>query len=172
MSPPNPPTYRAKPPLQQIPNTCYPPNSLLTAVPATTQLLSSTSSYTPATSYSPNSTLPPVSAQLRQQILQGEYVDFAMLLHKAIFPDVLEVPAPLSRQPVIKGITSLDTWMKAGNLYIAVLLAHSPSCAVELLGYQWLICSANTLLPVCSWLQYNSKFCTLAAADPLLCWDQ
>ena len=48
MSPPIPPTYRAKPPLQHIPTTCYPPNSLLTAVLATTQLLSSTSSHTPA----------------------------------------------------------------------------------------------------------------------------
>ena len=75
-----------------------------------------------------------------------------MLLHKAIFPDVLEVPAPSSRQPEIKGITSFDTWVQAWNLYIAVLLAHSSSCAVELLGYQWLICSANTLLPVRSWL--------------------
>ena len=104
--------------------------------------------------------------------MQGEYVDFAMLLRKATFSDVLEVPALSSRQPVIKAITSFDTWMQAWNLYLSVLLAHNPSCAVELFGYQRLICSANTLFPVHSWLQYDSKFCTLAAADPLLRWDQ
>ena len=36
----------------------------------------------------------------------------------------------------------------------------------------WPICSANTLLPVHSWLQYDSKFRILAAADPLLCWNR
>ena len=51
-------------------------------------------------------------------------------------------------------------------------MGHNPSRAVELFGYQRLICSANTLLPVRSWLQYDSKFHTLAAADPLLRWDQ
>ena len=62
--------------------------------------------------------------------------------------------------------------MQAWNLYLAVLLIHYSSHAVELFGYQRLICSANTLLMVHSWLQYDSKFCTLAAADPQLCWDQ
>ena len=61
--------------------------------------------------------------------------------------------------------------MQAWNIYLVVLLAHNPSRA-ELFGYQRLICSANTLLPVHSWLQYDSKFRTLAAADPLLRWDQ
>ena len=95
-----------------------------------------------------------------------------MLLHKATFSDVLDIPALSSRQPVIKAITSFDTRMQAWNLYLAVLLAHYSSCAVEFFGYQRLICSANTLLMVRSWLQYDSKFCTLAAADPLLYWDQ
>ncbi len=95
-----------------------------------------------------------------------------MLLHKATFSDVLEVPALSSRQPVIKAITSFDTWMQAWNLYLSVLLAHNPSRVVELFGYQRLICSANTLLPARSWLQYDSKFRTLAAVDQLLRWDQ
>ena len=43
---------------------------------------------------------------------------------------------------------------------------------MELFGYQRLICSAHTLLPLESWLQHDYKFRTLAAADPLLRWDQ
>ena len=165
------PNYLQSSTLPMITTTSYPPNSLFPVVSSTTQLLNYTSSHIPATNYSPSSTLPPVPVQLRQQILQGEYVDFAMLLHKATFSDVLEVHAS-SRQPVIKPITSFDTWMQAWNLYLSVLLGHNPSRAVELSGYQRLICSANTLLPVRSWLQYDSKFRTLAAADPLLRWDQ
>ena len=72
------------------------------------------------------------------------------------------------RPPAIKRITSFDTWMQAWNLYLAVTLAHNPLRAVELFGYQRLICSAHTLLPLESWLQYDYKFQTLAAADPLL----
>ena len=95
-----------------------------------------------------------------------------MLLHKATFPDASEVPVSSSIQSVIKSITPFDTQMQARNIYLAVLLAHNPSRAVELFGYQRLIYSANTLLPVHSWLQYDSTFRTLAAANPLLRWDQ
>ena len=118
-----------------------------------------------------NSTSPPIPVQLRHQILQGEYVDFAMLLHRAKFSEVPEVPVS-SYTPAIKRITSFDTWMQAWNLYLAVILAHNPSRAVELYGYQRLICSAHTLLPLESWLQYDYKFRILAAADPLLWWDR
>ena len=69
----------------------------------------------------------------QQQILQSEYVDFAMLLHSAKFSEVSEVPVSSSRPPAIKIITSFDTWMQAWNLYPAVVLAHNPSLAVELL---------------------------------------
>ena len=165
VSPPIPPTFRANQSTYRIPivtTTSYLPNSSLPVVSATTQLQSSHTA-----TYLPSSTLPPVPAQLRLQILQGEYIDFAML-----FSYASEVQVSSSRQPVIKSITSFDTWMQAWNIYIAVLLAHNPLCAVELFGYQRLICSANTLLPVHSWLQYDSKFRILAAADPLLRWDQ
>ena len=41
-----------------------------------------------------------------------------------------------------------------------------------MIPYQRLICSATTLLPLKSWLQYEAKFHTLATANPLLRWDQ
>ena len=110
-----------------------------------------------------NSTSPSIPVQLRQQILQGEYVDFAMLLHRAKFSEVSEVPVSSYRPTAIKRITSFDTWMQAWNLYLAVILEHNPSRAVQLFGYQRLICSAHTLLALESWLQYDYKFRTLAA---------
>ena len=62
--------------------------------------------------------------------------------------------------------------MKAWNLYLSVLLNNNPGRALELVGYQQLICSANKLLPINAWVQYNSKFCTIAAANMHLYWDQ
>ena len=69
------------------------------------------------------------------------------------------------RPPAIKRIALFSTWMQAWNLYLAIILAHNPSQTVELFGYQWFICSVNTLLPCDSWLQYDNKFRTLAAVD-------
>ena len=77
-------------------------------------------------------TSPPIPVQLWQQILQGEYVDFAMLLHRAKFSEISEVPVSLYKPPEIKRITSFDAGMQAWNLYLAVILAHNPSQAVEL----------------------------------------
>ena len=153
------------------PAASYPQGSSLPLFHAGNQTVSVPSAYIPPSQLQ-NSTSPPIPVQLRQQILQGEYVDFAMLLHRAKFSEVSEVPVSSYRPPVIKRITSFDTWMQAWNLYLTVILAHNPSRAVELFGYQQLICSAHTLFPHESWLQYDYKFRTLAAADPLLRWDQ
>ena len=38
----------------------------------------------------------------------------------------------LYKPPEIKRITYFDAWMQAWNLYLAVILAHNPSQAVEL----------------------------------------
>ena len=178
----NQPTHYTTPPLQNLPVIAHDQQfSLAQQIPAwpTTYIPSSTIPLPPAASYPQsfslplfhagnqtvsvpsayiphsqlqNSTSPLISVQLRQQILEGEYVDFAMLLHRAKFPEVSKVPVSSYRPPAIKRITSFDTWMQAWNLYFAVILAHNPSRAVELFGYQWLICSAHTLLPLESWL--------------------
>ena len=52
------------------------------------------------------------------------------------------------------------------------MLSHNTTKVIEMIPYQHLICSATTLLPLQSRLQYDAKFRTLAAANPLLCWDQ
>ena len=115
-------------------------------------------------------TLPPVPAQIRQKIIQGEFIDFSVLLHRATFPGATADPLPSTQQP-IKKISSFVMWMQAWNLYLLVILSHNPAKVLEMIPYQRLICSATTLLPLKSWLQYDTKFRTLAAANPLLRWD-
>ena len=116
-------------------------------------------------------TLPPVSTQICQKIIQGKFVDFSVLLHRATFRDATADPLPSTQQP-IKKISSNVMWMQVWNLYLLVILSHNPAKVLEMISYQCLICSATALLPLQSWLQYDAKFCTLAAANPLLCWDQ
>ena len=105
------------------------------------------------------------------KIIQGEFIDFSVLLHRATFPDATADPLPSTQQP-IKKISYFVMWMQAWNLYLSVILSNNPAKVLEMIPYQRLICSATTLLPLKSWLQYNAKFCTLAAANPLLRWDQ
>ena len=62
--------------------------------------------------------------------------------------------------------------MEAWNVYLSILLSNNPGRALELVGYPHLICLANKLLPLNAWLQYDSKFHTMAASNPHLCWDQ
>ena len=57
-------------------------------------------------------TLPPVPAQIHQKIIQGEFIDFSVLLHKATFPDTGADPSPSAQQP-IKKISSFVMWMQA-----------------------------------------------------------
>ena len=58
-----------------------------------------------------------------------------------------------SQQPNVTRISSFATWMKAWNLYLSVLLNNNPGRALELVGYQQLICSANKLPIKCYLLQ-------------------
>ena len=37
-------------------------------------------------------TVPPVPVQIRHKIIQGEFIDFSVLLHKATFPDTTANP--------------------------------------------------------------------------------
>jgi len=74
-------------------------------------------------------TLPPVPAQMCQKIMQGEFIDFAVLLYKATFPDAAADPSPLAQQPIEK-ISSFEMWMEAWNLYLSVILSHNPTKAL------------------------------------------
>ena len=164
------PTYYTTPPLQNLPVTAHDQQfSLAQQIPTwpTTYIPSSTVPLLPAASYPQNfslplfhagnqtvsvpsvyippgqlrnSTSPLIPVQLRQQILQGEYVDFAMLLHRAKFSEVSEVPVSSYRPPAIKRITSFDTWMQAWNLYLAVILSFT-SCGTFWLPAADLLCS-------------------------------
>jgi len=70
-----------------------------------------------------------------------------------------------------KKITTFQSWMEAWNIYLAILVDHAPTHAPSLIAYQCIITSASSYHPPSAWLNYDVRFRTLAAADPLLQWD-
>ena len=56
--------------------------------------------------------------------------------------------------------------MQAWNIYLSVILTHNAAQALELIGYQRIITSANQFLPLKAWLQHDGQFRTLAAFNP------
>ena len=88
-------------------------------------------------------TLPPVPAQVRQKIIQGEFIDFSVLLQKVTFPDAVPDSLPSTQQP-FKKISSFIMWMQAWNLYLSVILTHNPTKVIEMIPYQRLICTLAT----------------------------
>ena len=140
------------------------------------------------TTLDPTSSLPPVPARLREHIIAGEFIDFNTLLTGAMFSTrnsttLHQSPAVLQFSPqsnefhvtqtptIIKKINSFALWMEAWNVYASTLLSANPKRALELIGYQRLITSANLQLPLSSWMSYDIRFRTLAASNPALRWD-
>ena len=130
--------------------------------------------------------LPPVPPRVKEKIISGEFVDFATLLPSTMFSGSIgaDTSKPLTvqltpmgndlsvrSQPPAKKITSFTSWMEAWNIYLAILIDHSPVRAPQLMAYQGIITSASTQYPLAAWLNYDIQFRTLAASDPSLRWD-
>ena len=121
--------------------------------------------------------MPPVPTHIKDHIINGKFIDFATLLPQAMFTgghmEPTKVPTDSPHKSSLgKGITNFVSWMEAWNVYISVVLSHSPERALEMIGYQRLITTASNQLPFPKWFAYDVKFRTLAAADPTLHWDQ
>ena len=137
--------------------------------------------------------LPAVPAKLKQHIIKGEYVEFDQLLPESMFPTHYNTNIPpsftlsLSPDPSPVGdnilisqpraankrtVTDLPSWLEAWNVYVAIIVAHYPARASALFTYQRIICNASSKFSPQAWLKYDSRFCSLAAADRSLRWDQ
>ena len=127
--------------------------------------------------------LPPAPPRVKEKIISGEFVDFATLLPSAMFSGSVAADTsesltvqltPMGNdlsvcpQPPAKKVTSFTSWMEAWNIYLAILIDHSP---VQLVAYQRIITSASAQYPLAAWLNYDIQFRTLAASDPSLHWD-
>ena len=117
--------------------------------------------------------LPPVPVTLQQRILRGEYIDFNTLLPVVMFSVATSTPSPNASRSTIQSprVASFSNWLDAWNIYIAMVVAHNPAQASELLGYQRLIHSASKHFSTSAWLKYDAQFHTLAASNPQFRWN-
>ena len=142
--------------------------------------------YTPLSATVPTVLLPPVPPRIKEKIISGEFIDLATLLPKAMFLGSIEPETSKSLtvhlnptgndlsvrpQPSSKKISSFVSWMEAWNIYLAIIINHSPARAPQLVAYQRIITSASIHYPLSAWLNYDVQFRTLAASDPLVRWD-
>ena len=117
--------------------------------------------------------LPPVPTSVQQRIIRGEFIDFNTLLPEVMFSTANVTPSSGTTRSTSQTprINSFSSWLDAWNIYIAIVVAHNPSRALELLGYQRLIHSASKHFNTSAWLNYDVQFRTLAAANPQLQWN-
>ena len=154
--------------------------------PTANQLLMSTSAPLFAQHIANQTSSPPVPPRIQDRIVRGEFVDFASLLPKAMFSGALEpetgrsltVQLAPSGDDVsiqlasnVRKITSFSSWMEAWNIYLSIVIEHTPARATEFVAYQCIITSASIQYPTAAWLNYDTQFCTLAALNPSLRWD-
>ncbi len=62
-------------------------------------------------------------------------------------------------------ISELISWLKAWNVYVAVLVAHFTTRASSLLAYQHILYEAITKGAPQAWLKYDARFRAMAAED-------
>jgi len=113
---------------------------------------------------------------LEERIARGDYIDFTQLLpsfpyftHFPYYRNDIPVYPTMNHTPA--EITSFAEWMQAWNIYVALVIAHAPHRALELIGYQKIITSASSQYPVYRWMAYDTQFRILAAVDRSLRWD-
>ena len=80
-------------------------------------------------------------------------------------PSTTRFTTPLAR------IDSFSSWLEAWNICIATVVAHNPSRASELLGYQHLIHLANKHFCASAWLNYDVQLRTLGGSNPQFQWN-
>lgn len=107
---------------------------------------------------------------VQESIIKGEYIDFAQLLSRVIIANSNN-SSSLGKMYQPPNITSFTEWMEAWNKYLTVIITHSPSRALEMIGYQRIITSANSQVPLSTWLAYDVQFRMLAAFNHDLRWD-
>ena len=126
----------------------------------------------------------PLEQNLQDKILQGEYIDFSLLLPDSLArpqaPDIQlrvddSIPgsSPVTmvrkRKPVID---SFHKWLDAFTAYALVIVGSHPRRSLELFKYQQIISRAASKFQGTAFLAYDEHFRRQAAKDLRISWDQ
>ena len=129
---------------------------------------------------------PSLPKKLEDQIVNGEFVDFSLLLpgnsDRPNFGPIrlsvegdqgFSIPIPnfsnFGKRPKID---SLDKWLTSFGIYASVVVEKFPHKASQLFAYQRIIREASQKFKGLAWYSYDIAFRKLAAKNPALNWGE
>ena len=119
------------------------------------------------------SCVPPIPCNLRRNLKQGKYVNFASLLLPMDPPPL--VPSERQRREKLshsmRSITDQQTWLEAWNRYASARIAYDPDIALSLVKYQTLMAMLFRQYTPRACIEYNRLFHQAAGQDAYLPWD-
>ncbi|XP_052787925.1 uncharacterized protein LOC128222832 [Mya arenaria] len=117
---------------------------------------------------------PPLDQKLADKILNGEYVDFASIIHRDHLGETMTIKKTNNstvtsiQKASAKRITEIDQWNKAFQIYADIYSAKYHSQAPQLFRYMSII--QNLSHNSQQWIAYDEKFRRLRAASPSIPW--
>ena len=137
------------------------------------------------TQQSPSAMLPAIPPAVREQLRNGEFINFNSLLPSSspITNDDYTIKiaqgsghdASLSlvpRHQVRPKIRSFNDWLTAWNNFIRCASYYHPHLANQYLYYQTMICQFASQYEFASWSTYDQLFCARLVNNPSMSWDQ
>ncbi|KAJ1205847.1 hypothetical protein NDU88_001272 [Pleurodeles waltl] len=116
-----------------------------------------------------------VSAEVKERIWKGEFVDiFALIRAKRREVEVKEKETKSSsygeRKPKVE--ESITNWLFGFNVFMSVLLEKKPELGTSLIYYANKIMKAQHTYGGMAWLEYDRDFRWAKVEDPSIGWDQ
>ncbi|KAJ1197239.1 hypothetical protein NDU88_001101 [Pleurodeles waltl] len=116
-----------------------------------------------------------VSAEVKEKIWKGEFVDiFSLIRAKRREVEVKEKETKSSfygeRKPKVE--ESITNWLLGFNVFMSVLLEKKPELGTSLIYYANKIMKAQHTYGGTAWLEYDRDFRWAKVEDPSIGWDQ
>ena len=115
-----------------------------------------------------------VSQQMREKIINGEYVDLETLLVSTYSEQSRAVVIVLwqfkFKAKVWKKISDLNTWLDAILIYTSIYIKAHPNSANGLLKYIYNVKLGVARCAGFSWINYDQQFRLKRARNPSLSW--
>ena len=137
------------------------------------------------TQQSPSAMLPAIPPAVREQIRNGEFINFKSLLPSSspITNDDYTIKIAqgsghdtslslVPRHQVRPKILSFNDWLTAWNNFIRCASYYHPHLANQYLYYQTMICQFASQYEFASWSTYDQLFRARLVNNPSMSWDQ
>ncbi|KAJ1107666.1 hypothetical protein NDU88_005056 [Pleurodeles waltl] len=116
-----------------------------------------------------------VSAEVKEKIWKGEFVDIFSLMRarrREVDNKDKEVKSTSSGDKKPKVNENITNWLFGFNVFMSVLLEKKPELGISLIYYANKILKSQHTYGVSAWLEYDRDFRWAKVEDPSIGWDQ